>query len=151
MKRFLLLVTLAFPALARGEMWGWADSAGRPHYSNVPEHVPARAGQVRGDVGYLGGTVAEEALAEAAAVETEPGPSVARRLGEERRIKRRLAEIERFRAQVRARQMARLQAFANSTLLPDWMVADRWLSMQDEEKKLQATLEELKRQPQPAS
>src|SRR5438132_1122032 len=67
------------------------------------------------------------------------------RLREERAIKRRLADIEAFYAAVRARQRARLEAYANSTLLSDWEVADRWLQLKDEEGRLRADLARLAR------
>ena len=67
------------------------------------------------------------------------------RLREERAIKRRLADIEAFFAKVRARQRARLEAYANSTLLSEWEVADRWLQLKDEEGRLRADLARLAR------
>jgi hypothetical protein len=140
MTRFALLLVLALPGLAGAEMWRWTDASGRIHYSNVPDHVPARATAVRREVGYLAPVPAGAPGDVAPAA--EPG-----RLREERLIKRRLAEIEAFYAQVRARQRARLEAYASSTLLPDWMVADRWLQMRDEEGKLRGELRRLERRP----
>ena len=103
-------------------------------------HVPARATAVRREVGYLAPVPA--AAPGDVAPAAEPG-----RLRQERLIKRRLAEIDAFYAQVRDRQRARLEAYASSTLLPDWMVADRWLQMRDEEGKLRGELRRLERRP----
>ncbi len=136
MIRFALLLVLALPAFAGAEMWRWKDAAGRVHYSNVPGHVPAHAATVHRDVGYL----APAPLA----LEVTPSANL-ERLREERAIKRRLADIEAFYAEVRARQRARLQAYANSTLLSDWMLADRWLQLKEEEGRLRGDLARLER------
>src|SRR6266550_4825380 len=136
MLKIALLLVLALPGLAGAEMWRWKDTAGQVHYSNVPGHVPAHAATVHRDVGYLA----------TAPLAPEVTPSAdLERLHEERAIKRRLADIEAFYAAVRARQRARLEAYANSTLLPDWNVADRWLRLKDEEGRLRADLARLAR------
>ena len=98
--------------------------------------MPAHAATVHRDVGYL----APAPLA----LEVTPSADL-ERLREERAIKRRLADIEAFYAAVRARQRARLEAYANSTLLSDWEVADRWLQLKDEEGRLRADLARLAR------
>jgi len=136
MSKIALLLVLALPGLAGAEMWRWKDAAGRVHYSNVAGHVPAHAATVHRDVGYL----ASAPLA----LEVTPSADL-ERLREERAIKRRLADIEAFYAAVRARQRARLEAYANSTLLSDWEVADRWLQVKDEEGRLRADLARLAR------
>jgi len=136
MLKIALLLVLALPGLAGAEMWRWKDTAGQVHYSNVPGHVPAHAATVHRDVGYL----ATAPLA----LEVTPSADL-ERLREERAIKRRLADIEAFYAAVRARQRARLEAYANSTLLSDWEVADRWLQLKDEEGRLRADLARLAR------
>ncbi len=135
MARFALVLILALPGLASAEMWRWTDAAGRIHYSNVPAHVPAHAMPVHGGVGYV-------SQAPGAPVAEPPGTGPDR-LRQERLIKRRLAEIEAFYAQIRARQRARLESYASSTLLPDWAVADRWLEMRNEEIRLRAELARL--------
>src|SRR5207244_10798247 len=138
MLKIALLLVLALPGLAGAEMWRWKDASGQVHYSNVPGHVPSRAALVHRDVGYLGAEPAPPPGELAA-------PSDLDRPRRERSIKRRLAEIEAFYAGVRARQRARLEAYANATLLPDWMVADRWLQAKDEEGRLRAALARLER------
>jgi len=148
MTRIALLLLVALPALARADdVWRWTDNAGHVHYSNVPGHVPAHAASVQGTLGYLSGT---EPAAEAG--ETPLGIAPAARLTQERKIRRRLAEIETFYRDVRARQVARLLAYGqNSTLLPDWLVADRWLQMKEEEERLRAALADLERPARPPS
>jgi len=138
MGRFAWLLVFALPGLASAEMWRWTDSSGRIHYSNVPGHVPAHAMRVHGGVGYV---------SQVPVAAVEPTAATPGRLRQERLIKRRLAEIEAFYAQVRARQRARLEAYASSTLLPDWVVADRWLEMRDEEIRLRAELARLEGRP----
>jgi hypothetical protein len=99
---------------------------------------------VRREVGYLAPTT--PAGAEVVTLSTDLD-----RLRQERALKRRLGEIEGFYARVRARQRARLEAYSNSTLLPDWMVADRWLQLKDEEGRLRAELVRLERRKEPRS
>ena len=125
-------------------MWRWRDGSRHLRYSNVPGRVPARARTVRREVGYL-------APAAASGTEVVAPSANLERLRQERALKRRLGEIEGFYARVRARQLARLQAYASSTLLPDWMVADRWLQLKDEEGRLRAELVRLERRKEPRS
>jgi hypothetical protein len=141
MLRLVLLGALLMPSGADAGMWGWRDPSGGYHYSNVPGRVPAHAVEVRTDVGH----VSTEPV-------TPPGhdsaPVTSRsteRLRAERVLRRRLAEIESFYAAVRRRQRQRLESWPNVTLLADWMVADRWLQLQDEEAKLLAALARLEK------
>jgi hypothetical protein len=138
MSSFALVLLVAVPVAASAEVWRWKDAGGQTHYSNVPGHVPAHASPVRGELGLVGG----EPIGEAG--EAVPAVS-ADRLREERTIRRRLAEIQSFYDQVRARQLARLSSYATSTLLPDWLVADRWLSLKEEESRLRGALATLER------
>ena len=127
------------PAMAAAEMWRWRGASGQVHYSNVPGRAPARASTVRREVGFLAPAIPTpdaDAAAPSAGLE---------QLRQERALKRRLGEIEAFYACVRAQQLARLQAYANSTLLPDWIVADRWLQLKHEEGRLRAELGQLER------
>jgi hypothetical protein len=131
-----IVLVFALPITANAtEVWRWTDPAGRVHYSNVPESVPAQARPLHGDLGYLAvGAVADVPLEPVDTRELE-------RRRHERAIRRRLAEIEDFYDQVRARQRARLEAqWPNSTLLPDWLVADRWLLLKEEEARLRSEL-----------
>ena len=143
MLRIFVVLTCILPAIAGAEMWRWQDTAGRIHYSNVAAHVPGYAEELRGQVGYLTAAPAD--------LEAAPAPFSDEqlvRLRTERRLRRRLAEIEVFFAGVRTRQRLRLEAlWPNSTILPDWVVADRWMSLKDEEAKLRAALAELERRP----
>lgn len=141
MTRWTLALLLFLPAVVRAEMWRWTDRVGQVHYSNVPANVPARAREVQAKVGYV--VVTTEAPADALAEETVAVTSDLVRIREVRRIRRRLAEIQAFDDQVRARQRARLEAFANSTLLPDWFVADRWMKLEAEQKTLRTELQRL--------
>jgi len=140
MWRSLVVLALTLPALGHADVWRWKDSRGRVHYSNVPASVPKHADPVRANVGYLFAAPTHEPVA-VEAIETSE--SALRRA--ERRLRRRLAEIEDFYQQVRARQRARLESYANSTLLPDWMVADRWISLKEEEARVRAALTQLER------
>jgi len=133
-------LALTLPALGHADVWRWKDSSGRVHYSNVPANVPKHADPVRAGVGYLVAAPTHEPVAVEAA---ETSETALRRA--ERRLRRRLAEIEDFYQQVRARQRARLESYANSTLLPDWMVADRWISLKEEEARVRAALTQLER------
>ena len=143
MTRLMMLIVLALPLLARADdVWRWVGPDGQIHYSNVPGHIPAHAQEVRKSVGHLSLPPAS------AQVESEPevGLTISQRRREERLIQRRLQEIEAFYNQVRARQLARLQANGgNATLLPDWMVADRWLQAKEEEERLRAALTSVRR------
>ena len=48
----VLVAALALPGgSGADQIWRWADSAGRLHYSNVAEHVPAHAEPLRGSIG----------------------------------------------------------------------------------------------------
>jgi hypothetical protein len=138
----MTLILLALPLIAQADVWRWSDADGQIHYSNVPSHVPARAKAVRTSVGYLSlppaGTATE--------AEDYLGTTTSERLQQERLIVRRLQEIERFYSQVRARQVARLQSYANATLLPDWLIADQWMQMKEEEERLRAALASLRRE-----
>jgi len=53
--------------------------------------------------------------------------------------------INRAGRQLTRAQRARLEAYANPTLLSDWEVADRWLQLKDEEGRLRADLARLAR------
>ena len=47
-----LVAALALPALCcADQVWRWEDSAGRVHYSNIPEHVPAYAVPLSATIG----------------------------------------------------------------------------------------------------
>jgi hypothetical protein len=140
MLRLFVLFALTLPALARADVWRWRDAHGRTHYSNVPASVPKYADPVRADVGYVAATPLHEPVA-VAAVQT----SEATQRRAERGLRRRLAEIEHFYDEVRARQRARLEAYSNATLLADWMVADRWLSVKEEEARVRDALAEIER------
>jgi hypothetical protein len=140
MWKSLVLFALTLPAFANADVWRWRDSGGQVHYSNVPGNVPKHASPVRADVGYLTAAPTHEAVAVEAVETSETG---LRR--SERRLRRRLAEIEAFYKQVRDRQRARLESYATSTLLPDWLVADRWMAAKDEERRLRAALAQLER------
>jgi hypothetical protein len=140
MWKALVLFAVTLPTFADADVWRWRDANGQVHYSNVPGNVPKHASPVRADVGYLAAAATHEPVAveEVQTSETELRRS-------ERRLRRRLAEIEAFYRQVRDRQRARLQSYATSTLLPDWLVADRWMAAKDEETRLRATLAQLER------
>lgn len=139
MRRFAVLLLLAVPAIAGADVWRWSDSSGRIHYSNVPGAVPRHAKPVRTPLGYVAGEL------EAAPPADEERPAVSyETLRRERAIQRRLADIEAFYAMIRERQRARLEAFSDATLLSDWMIADRWMQMKEEEQKLRYELARLK-------
>src|SRR5207244_2698771 len=89
---------------------GGSNAAGQVHYSNIHGHVPAQA---------------------ATWATSRPCPRRWRHaVGRPRAALRGASD---FYAEVRPRQRARSGADANSTLLPDWNVADRWLRLKDEE------------------
>jgi Domain of unknown function (DUF4124) len=140
MWKALLVFAVTLPVFAHADVWRWRDSSGQIHYSNVPGNVPKQASPVRADVGYLTAAPTHEPVAVAA---VESSPTELRR--SERRLRRRLAEIEAFYKQIRDRQRARLESYATSTLLPDWLVADRWMAAKDEETRLRAALAQLER------
>lgn len=140
MWKLLALLALTIPTFASADVWRWRDASGQVHYSNVPGNVPKHATPVRADVGF----VAAAPTLEPVAVET-PESSETTRLRAERRIRRRLVEIESFYREIHDRQRARLESYADSTLLSDWQVADRWMAVKEEEARLRAALTQLER------
>jgi hypothetical protein len=138
----LLLVALPVVAGAQ-EMWRWEDRTGRVHYSNVPDHVPSHAEAIHAHIGVVGADVPPPAVSRSEVSDLlDPDVLARRRAG--RRLRRRLREIETFYDQVRARQRARLEEhWPNSTILPDWVVADQWLQVKEEEAQLRDELARL--------
>jgi len=144
MLRIFVLLCLVVPVTAGAEMWRWLDAGGRIHYSNVPSHIPREAEEIHGRLGFL----------TAAPVEAEPTPVISEeeltRMQAERRLRRRLAEIEAFYQSVRTQQRRRLESWPVSTILPDWVVADHWMSVKEEEAKVRAALADLERRRPPS-
>lgn len=141
--RALLILALALPVLAQADdTWRWRDSAGRIHYSNVAEHVPAGAAQMpAGGIGYL-----EGAIDEPDAREVQDTLAEIDKRHQERVIRRRLDDIQAFQDNVRRRQRDRLlSSYANVELLSDWAVADRWMELQREQAGLTEQLRDLER------
>jgi hypothetical protein len=139
MARLSILIAILLPTLAAADAWKWRDASGVLHYSNVA--APRGAVPVRGRIGIIGGDLPRIAPAE---VEREVASYD--RIRQERAVRDELAGIENFDECMRARQIARLVGgYPNVQLLPDWLVADRWLRLHDLEGRLRATLIRLDR------
>jgi len=137
----LLALLLLLPALARADVWRWRDAEGRIRYSDDRSHVPRGAVRLRADIG----RISTPPLVAAKPADVRSDLRAYERADLERRIERRLADIDCFSDSVRARQAARLLEFggANATLLPDWAVADRWMAARSEEGWLWSALRDL--------
>lgn len=123
----LLALILFAPALSRADVWRWRDASGQLHYSNVTGRVPAQAVVVRTRLGSL-----SLASGEAPAELAKDAEAVERR-NLERAIGNRLEAIDAFGCSVRARQLARLvYNYPNADIVPDWLISDEWLALQQQ-------------------
>jgi hypothetical protein len=132
---------LLLPRVADADVWRWRDADGRLHYSDARARVPRSGVRLRTDIGL----VSTAPLPRSSAAEVQATLETYDRLHLARRMLGRLADLDAFYDAVRARQAARLLYFGrtNAFLLPDWAVADQWMTARVEEQWLWSALAEL--------
>ena len=142
MKHLALILVIALPAAVHADTWSWRDPSGVVHYSNVQATVPGHATQIRGRIGYTGGDLPALPATDMSAIRANRAE--ASRLQTERDIRSKLRSIANYRENVRCRQLnRRLADYPNVQLLPDWLVADRWLQLEGLRRWLDTALLEL--------